>query len=103
MITALSTPQEIMAGLGARLRAQRLAQNLSQANLAEMAGVSLGTVQTMEKNGRCSLESVVQIAGTLGLTDELIALFQLKKQSIAQMEKADVANHRQRASVKKPR
>lgn len=87
--------------LGSRLRDQRLAQNLSQAALAGMAGMSLGALRKLEKDGRCSLETLVAVVQALGLTSELEDLFVLKRQSIAQMERAEAAGQRQRASKRK--
>jgi len=45
---AFSTSDEIIAELGLRLKAVRLSQSLTQADLAERAGVSVGTVKSLE-------------------------------------------------------
>ena len=45
---AFSTSDEITAELGLRLKAVRLSQSLTQADLAERAGVSVGTVKSLE-------------------------------------------------------
>jgi hypothetical protein len=66
-----------------------------------MAGVSLGALRNLEKDGRCSLETLVAAVQALGLTGELENLFVLKRQSIAQMERAEAAARRQRASKRK--
>ena len=81
--------QEICAELGARLKAQRLAQLLKQADLAARAGVSTGTIKNLEATGQTSLESLVRVALALGLTDQLESLFRLQTKSIAQMEHAE--------------
>ena len=91
-----STPEEICRVLSQRLRAQRLAQSLSQVALANLAGVSTGTVHNLEAKGQASLDSLVHIIIALGLTDDLNTLFALKFDSIARMEKAERAK-RQRA------
>ncbi|MGH8192570.1 MAG: helix-turn-helix domain-containing protein [Rhodanobacteraceae bacterium] len=80
------------------MRDQRLAQDLSQTRLADMAGVSLGALRNLEKAGRCSLETFVAVVQALGLTGELEGLLVLKRQSIAQMERAEAVGRRQRAS-----
>lgn len=98
MMFDVAPRSEILSTLGARLRAQRLAQNLAQARLADMAGVSLGALRNLEHNGRCSLETLVAVVSALGLKSELQDLFVLKRQSIAQMERAQTARERQRAS-----
>ena len=85
----LATYLEICDELGVRLRAQRLAQLLTQVELAARAGVSVGTVKNLEKKpATASLESVVRIALALNLTDDLQPVFALQIRSIAQMEQA---------------
>lgn len=97
----LSTPAEILQELGVRLREQRLAQSLTQRELAQMAGLSLGALRKLESDGQCSLETLVRVVQALGLLDELDDLFVLKRQSIAQMEQVDLVSRRQRAPRKK--
>jgi transcriptional regulator with XRE-family HTH domain len=97
----LSTPAEILHALGVRLREQRLAQSLTQRELAQMAGLSLGALRKLETDGQCSLETLVRVAQALGLLDALEDIFVLKRQSIAQMEQVEVVSRRQRAPRKK--
>ena len=101
MTFAFSVPVEILSVLGTRLRAQRLAQALSQQDLAHMAGLSLGALRKLERDGQCSLETLVRVVQALGLVDELDPLFLLKRQSIAQMEQAEATRQRQRAPRRK--
>ena len=101
MAFLLSTPAEILHTLGARLREQRLPQSLTQRELAQMAGLSLGALRKLESDGQCSLETLVRAAQALGLLDTLEDLFVLKRQSIAQMEQVEVVSRRQRAPRKK--
>lgn len=90
-----ATQQEICAELGLRLKRQRLAQLLTQKDLAERAGVALGTVKNLESKGVSSLESLIRIVMALGLSDELASLFELKAaHSIAQMERAQLAERK---------
>ena len=96
---AFSTSDEITAELGLRLKAVRLSQSLTQADLAERAGVSVGTVKSIERTGQTSVTSLVRVVQALGLTDQLQSLFVLKVQSIAEMEQAQRAQ-RQRAPRK---
>lgn len=97
MSLGLAPTDEILLTLGQRLRAQRLAQGVSQQELAQMAGLSLGALRKLESSGQCSLETFVRTVQALGLIDELETLFVLKRQSIAQMEQAELAHRRQRA------
>lgn len=101
MSFALSVPSEILSTLGARLREQRLAQALSQRDLAEMAGLSLGALRKLENDGKCSLETLIRAVQALGLVGELEDLFILRRQSIAQMEHAEAASQRKRAPRRK--
>ena len=97
MSLALAPADEVLKTLGQRLRAQRLIQGLPQRELAQMAGLSLGALRKLESTGQCSLETLVRAVQALGLVDELQDLFMPKRQSIAQMEQAEVASRRQRA------
>jgi len=101
MVFELSSKPEILQALGTRLREHRLVQNLSQSRLAEMAGLSLGALRNLETDGRCSLETLVAVVQALGLAGELEDLFVPGRQSIAQMERAEDAGKRQRASKRK--
>lgn len=101
MVFTLSIPEEILQTLGSRLRMQRLAQQLTQRDLALMAGLSLGALRKLERDGQCSLETLIRAAQALGLIDELEDLFVLKRQSIAQMEQAEKVSQRQRAPRRK--
>ena len=101
MVFNLSTPAEILHTLGVRLREQRLAQSLTQRELAQMAGLSLGALRKLETDGQCSLETLIRAAQALGLLDTLEDLFVLKRQSIAQLEQVEVVSRRRRAPRKK--
>jgi len=82
-------------------RAQRLAQGVPQRELAQMAGISPGALRKLEHSAQSSLETLVRTAQALGLVNELDDLFVFKRQSIAQMEKAQAADQRQRAPRRK--
>ena len=97
MTLTLAPADEILQALGQRLRAQRLAQDLPQSELAAMAGLSLGALRKLENSGQSSLETFVRAVQALGLADELETMFVLKRQSIAQMAQAEAAGQRQRA------
>lgn len=86
---AFATEQEIRAELGKRLREQRLAQGLTQVELAQRAGISTNTLGPLESKGQCTLESFIRTVMGLGLADELQSLFALEIKSIAQMERSE--------------
>ena len=66
MEISLQTPGEIAIGVAARARARRLELNLTQAGLAERAGLSLSSLKRFEGTGQITLVSLVRIAGALG-------------------------------------
>jgi transcriptional regulator with XRE-family HTH domain len=95
----LSTPNEISAELGSRLRAQRLRLNIQRSELAARAGVSEKTIQNLETKGNVSFESFLKVTVALGLVGSLSSLFEYEPLSIKAME--DASKKRQRASKSK--
>ena len=61
-----STPEEIEADLGDKLRALRLSRDLDQASLAARAGVSLSAVRSLEAGRGSTLHTLVRVARALG-------------------------------------
>lgn len=92
---------EICQEIGSRLRAQRLAKNLQQAELAHKAGVSKLTIINLENKGTVTFLSFIQVVRALGLIDELSALFKLQPKSIAMMEQVEATRKRVRASSRR--
>lgn len=68
-------PDVLVQAIGKRLRLQRLAKGLTQAELAERAGVSLSTLKLMEQRGKGSLQRLAKVAVVLGLDGDLRVLF----------------------------
>ena len=99
----LASAQEICQHIGQRLRAQRLAALLSQAELAARAGVSTGTVRTLEATGLISADSLMRLVMALGLASSLQHLFELPMQSVAEMERADRVLRRHAPRQRAPR
>ena len=97
-----ATTEEILREFAVRVRANRLMQQLSQLELAHMAGLSLGAVRKLENDGQSSLETFVRVAQALGLSAELTPLFAKTPQSIAQMQRAAAVPQRQRAPRRSP-
>lgn len=71
----LGTPSELLDGVASRMRAARLAADLTQEGLAARAGVSLGSLRRFEATGQIALESLVRLALALGHERELELLF----------------------------
>jgi len=74
-ITNQLSDEAILREVGARLAAARLARNLTQAALAEEAGVSKRTVERLESGEVATrLSGLVRICRALNLADRLDAL-----------------------------
>lgn len=67
------TPKDLETKLAEWLRQARIRQNLTQADLAEKAGVALPTLRRFEQTGAIALERFVRLAYALGQTDSLWA------------------------------
>jgi|SRR5579872_2178724 len=70
----LSTTTEWEHQLGADVRRLRLAQGLTQVELAERANVSLSAVKYLEGGRGSSLASLIRVARALGRADWLSSL-----------------------------
>ena len=54
------------------LKTIRIEKGLSQAKLGKLAGISLRTIQDIEKRGDCRVSTAIILADALGITlDEL--------------------------------
>ena len=93
----LFTTSEICALLGNRARQSRLAQNLTQAELAARAGVSSGAVRKLEAGGQTTLATFIRCVQALGAESDLEPVLAPPLQSIAQMERNAQVALRKRA------
>jgi transcriptional regulator with XRE-family HTH domain len=99
----LMTPAEVASELGQRLRRQRLALRLTQAEVAQRAGLNVGSVKNLESRaGASSLETAIRVVLVLGLIDQFETLFAVKPISIAQMEMASEAPRARARRRKRP-
>lgn len=74
-ISGTASDDAILVELGQRLAARRLAKNLTQAALAEEAGVSKRTIERLESGEVASrLSALVRACRALDLLDRLEAL-----------------------------
>jgi transcriptional regulator with XRE-family HTH domain len=96
MITLLPL-EKILQTLGERVRVLRLAQNVSQAELASRCGVSLSSIRRFEASGQATLELMVKVAHALHAAQGLEELLVSKPQTIAELEQRSLAQSRQRA------
>lgn len=93
----ISPSTTVCADLAARCRAIRLSRNLTQQQLADMVGASLSSLRRFEAKGQASLDLFVRIAQSLGVVQQLEPLFTQQEISIAEMERQQAAQRRQRA------
>lgn len=69
------TPEEIEKNIAGNIRAIRRRRKISQKQLSEKSGVSLGSVKRFEQTGEISLLSLTKIAIALEIQGELENLF----------------------------
>lgn len=94
----MSTADEICKELAARVKGRRLALNVTQQDLAESVGVSLGTIKNFETKGQVGLGTLVAIAIAIDCAQDLSGLFIFKMESIAMMERDERLQTKRRAS-----
>ncbi len=75
----MKIPKEIQTDLSARVRYQRKSRKMTQQQLANISGVSLGSVKRFESNGEISLQSLIKIAIALECEDDFDILFSKRK------------------------
>ena len=56
------TPSDVLEELASKFRVQRKELGLSQSELADRSGVSLGSLKRFENSGQISLESLLKLA-----------------------------------------
>ena len=100
-ITDPLSDEAILAELGARLAAARLALNMTQASLAEQSGLSKRTIERLESGQAATqLSGFLRVCRVLGLLERLeLFLPEVQPGPIEQLEHK--GKRRQRAS--KPR
>lgn len=79
----LKTPKDIRLDIAAKARERRLALNITQKELAERSGVSLGSVKRFETSGLISLPSLLEIALVLGRMQDFDKVFAASKDQIS--------------------
>lgn len=69
------TAEELDKKIADRVRLIRKRRSISQEKLAQISGVSFGSVKRFETTGQISLLSLTRIAMTLDMADDLRQLF----------------------------
>jgi transcriptional regulator with XRE-family HTH domain len=65
------TPPEVRKALAKRHRALRRQHKLSQEEMADRSGVSLGSLKRFESTGKISLDSLLKLMHLLGRLSEM--------------------------------
>lgn len=98
---SFSKPSEVIKRLCARLRIERLALNMTQADLAGRAGIGRNTLSNLEAGSNVSFEVVVRVAMALGRVKELEGLFLPELSRIEDIERYESSSSRVRAKKKR--
>lgn len=69
------TPEAVRKTIAARVKARRLAENLSRRSLSARSGVSESAIKRFETTGHITLDRLLQLAAILDNLDEFAALF----------------------------
>ena len=85
----LLSATEVQSELCSRIRKRRLSKNISQESFASMVGVSTKTINNLEKDGRCTLDTFIRCLMSLGIISELDSILKSDVVSITQMEAAE--------------
>jgi len=87
-------------GIAGRLKAKRLARNLTQQGLAARAGMSVGSVKRFEKTGQISFASLLNIALILDCLDECYSLFKENEKPASLFKEEPKKKTRKRGRIK---
>ncbi len=70
---SLKTEHDVLHETAELVRQQRVAVNMTQAELAEKSGVPLGTLRRFEQTGQSGFMTVAKIFTTLGAADHFLS------------------------------
>jgi transcriptional regulator with XRE-family HTH domain len=97
-----SPDQAILNELGSRLARHRLNRNLTQAALADQAGVSLPTLARLERGRSTSVANLIRVLRSLRLAGNLEALIPEPPSSPIQQLKTKRRERRRASSPEDP-
>lgn len=100
MNLTFSTPEEVVQRICDRLRVERMAQSMTQGELAARAGVSKSTISKVESGQSVRFEYIVRVAMALGRASELENLFHPILDSIEDVNRYEATATRQRVRNK---
>lgn len=97
---------QILQLIGATIRRTRLAQNITQANLADDADVPISTLRRIESGEIGTIGSLLRVMRVLGILDSIKSLTEEEKMSpneYLQLMSSATKKKRQRAHKSKPK
>ena len=97
---SFSKPSEVVKRLCDRLRTERLAMDMTQAELAGRAGIGTNTVSNLEAGRNVGFENVVRVAMVLGRSKELEGLILPVLDSLEDIRRYESTASRHRARRK---
>ncbi len=71
----LTSPAQIAKSVAQREKTQRRRKSITQQELSELSGISLGALRRFEQTGQISFEALVRIAHALGCETDFESLF----------------------------
>lgn len=101
MDLTLNTATDIVKLLCNRLRKERLARQMTQADVAARSGVGVNTVSNLETGKNVGFENLVKVAMVLGYGDALEGLFKPKIDSLDDILRYEKSAARQRVKKEK--
>ena len=84
MISKLKFPEEIARDIAKAEKQKRKKRKLTQTELSQRAGVSLGSLKRFEQTGEISFVSLLKLAAVLDETEQFTGLFQQREYSSIQ-------------------
>ena len=75
MIDVFETPNSVAQAVVSRAKQRRVSMRLTQAELAQKAGLTLATYRRFEQKGQITLVGLLQIAFALDCMDDFKGLF----------------------------
>lgn len=99
-IETQTTPEAIITELGVRIAHRRIELGMTQAQVAERAGVGKRTIERIEAGEDTQLTTLIRLLRILDLTDQLDQLIPETTVSPMEMLKQQQQTPRQRATPK---
>ncbi|MGD1845549.1 MAG: helix-turn-helix domain-containing protein [Salibacteraceae bacterium] len=75
MFSSTHLPPDVLQGLASRWKSLRKAHKISQSEMADRSGASLGSIKRFERSGHINLISLLKLAHVLDRLDDFNSLF----------------------------